>query len=255
MNQNQQGVSLIVTFLVMTIMLSMVLSITTILFNEIKIVMNMGSSISSLNSSDIGIEKTLYFDIKQVPVGANRGFCNICNTCSSLDCLNCTTTPLVANGCSVTNCTNCQITYDSSFDGRDYSVNARVSPNPLNANISDLIITSSGFYRDTKRVASYSSSAVYTAQNPLPTTTNISPSSRRQGRPGFNLLVTGTNFIASSVVNFNGSPRVTTFNSSTRLRAAIPASDLTVVGDYPITVTNPGPGGGTSNAQIFTVRP
>jgi len=92
------------------------------------------------------------------------------------------------------------------------------------------------------------------AGNPVPTTTSISPTSKVYGEAQFTLTVNGTNFISSSVVNFAGSARTTTFVSATQLTAIIPATDLLTVGSYNITVTNPAPGGGTSNAQIFAVN-
>ncbi|MGA2417678.1 MAG: dockerin type I domain-containing protein [Candidatus Staskawiczbacteria bacterium] len=95
----------------------------------------------------------------------------------------------------------------------------------------------------------------YTLNNPLPTTTSISPTSKTAGDSGFTLTVNGTNFISSSVVNFAGSARATTYVSSTQVTAAILTSDLTTAGTFNITVTNPTPGGGTSNAQVLTVNP
>src|SRR6185295_10089018 len=47
--------------------------------------------------------------------------------------------------------------------------------------------------------------------------------------------------------------RTTTFVSSTQLTAAIPASDIANVGTASVTVVNPAPGGGTSNALTFTI--
>src|SRR5207244_7737194 len=65
---------------------------------------------------------------------------------------------------------------------------------------------------------------------------------------------TGTNFIASSVVRWNGTARSTTFFSSTELRAAISASDIATPGTAPVTIFNPTPGGGLSSAQTFTIN-
>ena len=89
--------------------------------------------------------------------------------------------------------------------------------------------------------------------NPVPTTTSISPTSRTLGGDAFTLLVNGTNFVSSSVVRFAGSDRTTTFVTSTQLTAAIPASDLTTAGSYEIRVFNPTPGGGLSGPQTFHV--
>ena len=63
-----------------------------------------------------------------------------------------------------------------------------------------------------------------------------------------------TGFISTSTVNFNGNPRATTFVSATQLTAAILASDIANPGTFDVTVTNPAPGGGTSNAVTFTVN-
>ena len=92
------------------------------------------------------------------------------------------------------------------------------------------------------------------APNPVPTTTSISPTSKNAGESEFTLTVNGTNFISGSVVKFDGSSRTTTYVSSTQLTATIPASDLTAAGTFSITVFNPTPGGGTSDAQTLTVN-
>ena len=146
---NQKGISLIVTFLIMTIMLVIVLGISTILFHKIKIINDLENSASSFNSAFSGMEKTLYFDKKQVPNGAKRGFCNICNACA--DCNSCTLTPLAPNGCNITNCVNCQLTYSSTFDNRSYNIDAKVTPNILSPTVSDFYINAQGFYNNTTR--------------------------------------------------------------------------------------------------------
>jgi hypothetical protein len=89
--------------------------------------------------------------------------------------------------------------------------------------------------------------------NPTPTITTISPNSAAQNSSAFLLTVNGTNFVPGATVQWNGSNRLTTFISSTQLRAQIPASDLTTAGTPSITVVNPTPGGGASNAVTFTI--
>ena len=84
-----------------------------------------------------------------------------------------------------------------------------------------------------------------------PTITSISPNTAVAGGAAFTLTINGTNFVASSMVNFVGAR--TTFVNSTQLTAAIPASSIASAGMSAVTVTNPGPGGGTSNAINFTV--
>ncbi|HZJ46426.1 MAG TPA: IPT/TIG domain-containing protein [Pyrinomonadaceae bacterium] len=93
----------------------------------------------------------------------------------------------------------------------------------------------------------------FTVNNPLPTITTLSPTSKTVGSGAFTLTVDGTNFLNTSVVKFNNVARVTTFVSPTQLTAAILASDVTSSGTYPVTVTNATPGGGTSTSASFTV--
>src|SRR5262249_58095767 len=92
-----------------------------------------------------------------------------------------------------------------------------------------------------------------TGANPMPTSRRRGQSSAVQGWSGFVRTVAGTNFIAASVVQWNGGPRATTFVSATQLTASIPASDLTTAGSASVTVVNPAPGGGTSGALTFTI--
>jgi 6-phosphogluconolactonase (cycloisomerase 2 family) len=85
-----------------------------------------------------------------------------------------------------------------------------------------------------------------------PTITTISPKSAVAGGDAFTLTIHGTNFVASSTVIFGGAAPATTFVSSTQLTAAIPASSIASTGSSAVTVTNPAPNGGTSNAVNFT---
>src|SRR5437899_7051587 len=88
---------------------------------------------------------------------------------------------------------------------------------------------------------------------PVPVLGALSPSSATAGGAAFTLTVNGTNFVASSVVRWNGSNRTTTFVSGTELRAAISAGDITTAGTTQITVFTPLPGGGTSGALTCTI--
>jgi hypothetical protein len=93
----------------------------------------------------------------------------------------------------------------------------------------------------------------YTVNNPAPTISTISPTSVAAGAAGFTLTVNGTNFVSGATVNFNGTAKTTTFVSSTQLTAAITTADIANPGNPSITVTNPGPGGGTSTGITLTV--
>jgi hypothetical protein len=66
------------------------------------------------------------------------------------------------------------------------------------------------------------------------------------------LQITGTNFYPASVVNVHGAPQTTTFVNNTSLTATLNTASLTGIGEVSVTVTNPAPGGGTSNAVTLT---
>jgi hypothetical protein len=91
--------------------------------------------------------------------------------------------------------------------------------------------------------------------SPVPAFTSLAPMSATAGGAAFTLTATGTDFVAASVVRWNGADRATTFVSGTQLQAAIPASDIAVAGTAQVTVFNPAPGGGISNPLTFTIDP
>jgi len=111
--------------------------------------------------------------------------------------------------------------------------------------------------------ASQSGNATYNAaanvsqsfmvNNPVPATTSLSPASSAPGVAGFTLTVTGSRFVQTSTVQWNGTALATTYVSAAQLTASIPASDVAIAGTATVTVVNGAPGGGTSNPQTFTI--
>ncbi len=88
---------------------------------------------------------------------------------------------------------------------------------------------------------------------PVPVISSFVPTNWGTGRGTFELTINGSKFVADSAVKWNGLNRATTFVSNTQLKAQILASDVTAVGQFPVTVTNPSPGGGASAPVNFTV--
>src|SRR5262249_4188922 len=86
-----------------------------------------------------------------------------------------------------------------------------------------------------------------------PSLASLSPDSVIVGGPTFSLTVNGNNFISGATVRADGVARVTEFVSTTQLRAMILAKDITDTGTIGITVQNPAPGGGVSNALNLSV--
>ena len=92
-----------------------------------------------------------------------------------------------------------------------------------------------------------------TGNSSVPTIMSLSPIAATAGGPAFTLAVLGSNFVASSVVRWNGSDRPTAFQNSTQVTAQIPASDIAAIGTAEIGVFNPAPGGGLSNPLTFSI--
>lgn len=89
--------------------------------------------------------------------------------------------------------------------------------------------------------------------NPVPTLAAISPNSSVQNAPPFTLSAVGTNLMSSSVLEWDGSALTTTVVSDQLLTAQISSSNVAAAGPYRITVSNPSPGGGRSNALNLEV--
>ncbi|OAI44493.1 hypothetical protein AYO38_02205 [bacterium SCGC AG-212-C10] len=94
--------------------------------------------------------------------------------------------------------------------------------------------------------------------NPPPTITTFWPHYLTRGQDTVISAAMGTGFIPGvTQLRWNGEPRETTVVTQFFLQATILASDLTV-GNAPfyaqVTVSNPGPGGGTSAALLVLVR-
>jgi hypothetical protein len=88
------------------------------------------------------------------------------------------------------------------------------------------------------------------AQNPIPQVVGPPvPQAVAPGSKAFTLKVYGANFVQGAVVNWNRSPRTTTFVSARELHATILATDVVKPTAGYITVTNPKPGGGVSSSS------
>jgi hypothetical protein len=99
-----------------------------------------------------------------------------------------------------------------------------------------------------------SNSTPLLADNAVPTINHpLVPDAAAPGGNAFTLTVNGTGFVSGSTVYWNGSPRATTFVSSSQLTAGINAADIAVASTPTVTVVNPAPGGGRSNIVLFSV--
>ncbi|HXM41571.1 MAG TPA: FG-GAP-like repeat-containing protein [Bryobacteraceae bacterium] len=96
---------------------------------------------------------------------------------------------------------------------------------------------------------------LYGQDNPVPLVNNpLVPDGVAPGHAAFPLTVNGTGFASNSVVEWNGSPRATTFVSASQLKAAISTADVATTGTASVTVVTPSPGGSRSNVAFFQVE-
>lgn len=163
-NNKEKGVSLIMTFFIMIIILSVVLAISIILYSEIKIIRNMGNSVVSFYAAESGIEKVLYYDRQVVPEGAIRGLCSMfdqennekyCQDSGYEDeaiyCKNSDTEDIEDGGCDIETCNNCKIYFETTFNDKKYFTTVLVYPNQEIPDESDFEIISKGAFGGTQR--------------------------------------------------------------------------------------------------------
>jgi hypothetical protein len=99
--------------------------------------------------------------------------------------------------------------------------------------------------------ATIKGTATLTVNNPVPVITGLNPPSVVEQNGDFTLTVNGSGFVPSSMVNWNGQALTTTLVSSGQLQAAVPGALVADENTVAVTVSNPTPGGGTSNSQSF----
>jgi hypothetical protein len=101
--------------------------------------------------------------------------------------------------------------------------------------------------------ASISLSFRVSAGNPVPQIISMYPGTVRAGSTGITLEINGQGFVPESVVQWNGTPRKTIYLDFSFLSAEIPSEDLAGAGTAQVTIKNPVPEGGTSEALDFLI--
>src|SRR5438552_1530617 len=89
--------------------------------------------------------------------------------------------------------------------------------------------------------------------NPTPSIAFLDPNSAAAGGPDFYLTAYGSGFSSSSSIQWNGLKLSTTFVNSTQVFVIVPGGYRSTSGSPTVTVFNPVPGGGTSNAMSVLV--
>jgi hypothetical protein len=96
-------------------------------------------------------------------------------------------------------------------------------------------------------------SVAFTVTNPSPTVIQVTPNSIPSGTAA-TLVVTGTNFVPTSIVTLDGKGLQTSFVSSTKLQGSVPSSPAISAGSHTVAVVNSSPGGGTSGTSVLAVH-
>jgi uncharacterized protein (TIGR03437 family) len=119
---------------------------------------------------------------------------------------------------------------------------AYMSPTQLTASVPANLIASPGTVNVTVANPDGASSApVGFSILPIPDSTiSLNSNSMIEGGNAFTLTVTGSGFMSSSKVEWNGTPLSTNYVSPNRLTASVPASLIASPGTATITVDNPG---------------
>ncbi len=123
-------------------------------------------------------------------------------------------------------------------------------------------------YGEVKYFENYPNNLYYTIDIELPTRqiynlkmdsllnvldlTSLSPASKIVNSPPFTLTVNGHGFDTLSTVYYNGGAKTTTYVNDSVLTASISTSDISVVGNYSVWVTDEW---GTSDTLMFAVTP
>ena len=103
-------------------------------------------------------------------------------------------------------------------------------------------------------VGDYFASYQAEVNNPMPAISSISPSFGDRGTGAKTVTITGSNFILGSIGRVNGVNRTTTFIDHSHLLIQLSANDMYRNDNFFITVFNGEPGGGYSEAALFTLK-
>lgn len=91
--------------------------------------------------------------------------------------------------------------------------------------------------------------------NPAPVVSSLSPSAVTSGHPDLPLVITGTNFVSTDLVNFNGNILTPSQISQTKIVVTVPAADLvsSTLEQVPVSVVSVD--GVASNSLPFSIGP
>ena len=165
-NFYQKGVSLLMTFFIMLIALAVIISISSFVYNEIKIIKDAGDATVSFYLAYSGVEKAMYYAKKNVcltypyNVASNPNGCLAagddkdlfldkslyCNNQSEPKVLDFFKSPL---GCDASKCDSCKISFTTTLDEGSYKVS--VSTQEKTPDLVQILISSRGTFNKSSR--------------------------------------------------------------------------------------------------------
>gem|GEM_PF-1962529 len=93
-----------------------------------------------------------------------------------------------------------------------------------------------------------------TTPSPVPVVQSASPSAVTHGRQNFLMTVRGSGFVPGSAVEWNGKPQPASYVSASQMTVYVSRAEVAAAGTAVIAITNPAPGGGTSNSLTFNIN-
>ena len=134
---------------------------------------------------------------------------------------------------------------------------AFVNPTTITATVPSALTAAAGSYPvavvNLAPGGGVSSTVAFSVVNPAPALTAVNPNTAVAGSADVAVTLTGSSFMTTSVVTFNGTAIATTYVDPANLTATVPATLLATAGNYAVVVVNPAPGGGASNGISFSV--
>lgn len=128
----------------------------------------------------------------------------------------------------------------------------------LEIELSDTLLESAGTLTlsafTPEQLGGFSNELTVDVENPEPVISSLTPDNVDEDLGDLELTVTGTGFVPDSEVFFDGNAVTTEYVDDTELTATVPGALLVDPDDYDVEVVNAAPGGGTSNAETFTVN-
>jgi len=140
------------------------------------------------------------------------------------------------------------------WDGR-YMPTTFLDPSALRTEVSSDVLTSGRIAQVIVRNpdGQTTNALPVSVYNPVPSLSSLSPAYLTGGSGSSWVMARGANFVPTSTVRWDGVPGESSYVVSGWIDTAVPADLFVAGGEFQVTVENPAPAGGMSNALAFRV--